>query len=201
MKVILASGSPRRKELLEKLNIPFEVRVSHAEEIITTTRPEQVTEELSFQKSEAVMRESGLKECIVIAADTVVVLGCHILGKPKDRDEAYEMISALQGKSHYVYTGVTIHKMTPERGDTSVFCERTKVNVAEMNEEEIQSYIDTDEPYDKAGGYGIQGIFSRYIEGIEGDYFNVVGLPLHRVYRELTRMAPEVLSAGLLLQD
>ena len=110
-----------------------------------------------------------------------------ILGKPADKEEAREMIYKLQGKSHMVYTGVTVIAKSGDMVSASSFAEGAKVNVAPMTENEIEAYISTDEPYDKAGAYGIQGLFGKFIEGIEGDYFNVVGLPVHRLYEELKK--------------
>lgn len=182
-RIILASQSPRRQELLRILGIPFEVIVSDTDENITHTDPARVTEELSKQKALAVAQQ--VPEGIILGADTVVSLEGRILGKPADQKAAYEMIHSLQGKSHMVYTGVTICIKREDSRRIFTFSEGTKVKVAQMSEEEIRGYIETREPYDKAGAYGIQGIFSKFIEGIEGDYFNVVGLPVHRLYREL----------------
>lgn len=185
-RMILASGSPRRKELLQMLEVPFEVLVSDTEEIITKNEPAEVTKELSYQKAMAVARQ--VEEGIVIGADTVVSIDGKILGKPADTEEAREMIHKLQGKSHMVYTGVTLIVKSDEMVSASSFAEGTKVNVAPMTEDEIEAYISTSEPYDKAGAYGIQGLFGKFIEGIEGDYFNVVGLPVHRLYEELKKI-------------
>lgn len=178
-KIILASKSPRRRELLQLLEIPFEVLVSDEEEVITSTNPAQVTEELASQKAMAVARK--LDEGIVIGADTVVSVDGQILGKPKDKEDAKKMISLLQGRSHMVTTGVSLVDATGQQ-ETICFHVGTKVKVASMTALEIEDYINSEEPYDKAGSYGIQGIFSKYIEGIEGDYFNVVGLPVHALY-------------------
>lgn len=187
MRIILASQSPRRSQLLELLGIPFEVKVSDTEEKITSQNPVQVTEALSCQKAEAVA--GMIPDGIVIGADTVVSLDNKILGKPADRQEAWNMIRAIQGRSHKVYTGVTViqRKNGVETG-RHIFSEETIVKVAPMSENEVESYISLPEPYDKAGGYGIQGVFAKYIEGIEGDYFNVVGLPIHRVYDALKEL-------------
>lgn len=187
MRIILASQSPRRSQLLELLGIPFEVKVSDTEEKITSQNPVQVTEALSCQKAEAVA--GMIPDGIVIGADTVVSLDNKILGKPADRQEAWNMIRAIQGRSHKVYTGVTViqRKNGLETG-RHIFSEETIVKVAPMSENEVESYISLPEPYDKAGGYGIQGVFAKYIEGIEGDYFNVVGLPIHRVYDVLKEL-------------
>ncbi len=181
MKIILASQSPRRRELLELLGLPFEVKVSDTEEIMTSTDPGEVTKELSCQKAEAAAET--IEEGVVIGADTVVSLEGKILGKPENREEARKMIHEIQGKSHNVYTGVTvIEKRAGKECSRNIFSEKTTVKVASMSEEEIEAYISLPEPYDKAGGYGIQGSFAKYVEGMEGDYFNVVGLPVHRLY-------------------
>lgn len=184
MKYILASKSPRRKELLQLLGIPFEIEVSDEEETITSTDPGKVTEKLSLQKAMAVAakREEG----IVIGADTVVSVDGRILGKPKDREDARAMITLLQGRGHMVYTGVSLIDAAGAKESVS-FHVGTKVNVARMAAAEIEEYISLAEPYDKAGSYGIQGLFSKYIESIEGDYFNVVGLPVHALYEEIKK--------------
>lgn len=182
-RIILASGSPRRKELLQMLEVPFEVLVSETEEKITKNEPAEVTKELSYQKAMAVAGQ--VDEGIIIGADTVVSIAGEILGKPENMEAARKMIQKIQGKSHMVYTGVTVIAKAGETVSASSFAEGTKVNVAPMTEGEIEKYIATNEPYDKAGAYGIQGLFGKFIEGIEGDYFNVVGLPVHRLYQEL----------------
>lgn len=185
-KIILASQSPRRRELMEMLGLPFEVMVSKAEEKITGTDPAAVTEELSARKAAAVAAE--IQEGIVIGADTVVALQGRILGKPADRAGADAMIRSLQGQSHMVYTGVTLIRKRDGHTEARTFSEGTRVRVAAMSDSEIQAYLDTDEPYDKAGAYGIQGIFGKHIAGIEGDFYNVVGLPVHRLYQELKKL-------------
>lgn len=185
-KIILASQSPRRRELMEMLGLPFEVMVSEAEEKITGTDPAVVTEELSARKAAAVAAE--IQEGIVIGADTVVALQGRILGKPADRAGAEAMIRSLQGQSHMVYTGVTLIRKRDGHTKARTFSEGTRVHVAAMSDSEIQAYLDTDEPYDKAGAYGIQGIFGKHIAGIEGDFYNVVGLPVHRLYQELKKL-------------
>ena len=194
MNMILASASPRRKELLALLGIPFEVVVSDAEEDLSESDPVLLTESLSRQKAEAVLRKledekhfSHVVDFCVIGADTVVFAGAEILGKPKDRKDAGRMMEKLRGRAHTVCTGVTLCGKKDGEKFSVTFSEKTKVYVSEMSEEEIESYLDTDEPYDKAGAYGIQGTFSRFIEKIEGDYFNVVGLPVHRLYEHLKK--------------
>lgn len=186
-KIILASASPRRKELLEQIGLPFTVAVSSVEEVITKTVPQEVVMELSAQKAMDVKKQQK-EDCIVIGADTIVVYddgnGGNILGKPKSEEEAFEMLNRLQGNVHQVYTGVTLCFGE----EVMSFYECTKVYVYEMTKEQIQEYIKTGEPMDKAGAYGIQGRFAAFVKGIEGDYNNVVGLPVGRVYQELVRL-------------
>lgn len=187
-KIILASGSPRRRELLGMICDDFSVIVSDCEEVVSCTEPEAVTMELSRQKAEAVAK--GQVDAVIIGADTVVSIEGKILGKPKDRAHADEMLRILSGKTHQVSTGVTITQTGSDAGVVwqKSFAETTLVRVEQLDEEEIRAYLDTDEPYDKAGAYGIQGRFGKYICGIEGDYNNVVGLPVHRLYEELKKM-------------
>lgn len=195
MKIILASASPRRKELLKQVGISFRTMPSIKEEKVTKTEPQDVVEELSYQKAVDVctqLSKQGKEEFVVIGADTVVSCWGKIMGKPEDKEDAYQMLYELQGKSHQVYTGVTLawkYKDTPAMFYT--FHECTDVTVYPMSEEDIRRYIDSGEPMDKAGAYGIQGLFAAYIQGICGDYNNVVGLPVGRVYQEL-------MSRGLL---
>lgn len=197
-KIILASGSPRRKELLSQIDLSFTVRVSEADEHTEETKPEKLVCILSERKALAVwdeLTEEEKKESILIGADTVVAVDDRILGKPADETEAFQMIKLLQGRSHQVYTGVTILRqgdMQPLKEGTSTcsiqkkqFFERTDVLVYPMSEEEITAYVKTGEPLDKAGAYGIQGSFAAYIQSINGDYSNVVGLPVGRLYHEL----------------
>lgn len=190
-KYILASGSPRRKELLGSLGIDFEIIPATGEEILTSSVPSEVVESLSEQKAKEIFHKvlrDNKGAIVVIGADTVVSYREKILGKPKDRADARKMIRMLQGGSHKVYTGVTICVKTPLGAEKTItFHECTSVKCFEMSEEEIEKYLDTDEPYDKAGAYGIQGIFGRFIEGIRGDYNNVVGLPVARLYQELKK--------------
>lgn len=197
-KIILASGSPRRKELLSQIGLSFSVRVSEADEHTEETKPEKLVCILSERKALAVwdeLTEEEKKESILIGADTVVAVDDRILGKPADETEAFQMIKLLQGRSHQVYTGVTILRqgdMQPLEEGTSTcsiqkkqFFEKTDVLVYSMSEDEITAYVKTGEPLDKAGAYGIQGSFAAYIQGINGDYSNVVGLPVGRLYHEL----------------
>ncbi len=195
MKIILASASPRRKELLQLLEIPFEIIKSTVEEKITKTIPYEVVEELSEQKAmdvfTAVKKEmednNTLSEAfLVIGSDTVVAIDGMILGKPKDEEDAFQMLKRLSGKKHQVYTGVTLIKYDGEKQSKNVFHEKTEVVFQELSDKEILDYIATREPMDKAGSYGIQGFGAKFVKEIHGDYFNVVGLPVSRVYKELT---------------
>lgn len=200
-KIILASASPRRRELLTQIGLDFEVVVSETEEKITSTEPAKVVEELSAQKAEAVWgwmhlqtdagsgeKKAVAQDYIVIGADTVVACDGKILGKPGTVENAVAMLYMLQGREHEVYTGVTI--LYSENGEQRklTFHEKTAVHFSPMSEEEIREYVATGDPMDKAGAYGIQGFCARYISGIEGDYNNVVGLPVGRVYQELRKL-------------
>ena len=190
MHIILASASPRRKELLRQIGWEFEICVSEVEEKVTKILPWEVVEELSLQKAEdvycKVVEKRDRSPFLVIGADTIVACDGKILGKPKDRQDAISMISLLQGRSHHVYTGVTLIFCTEDGVQkSSTFHEETEVTFYPMDKEEIVAYVDSKEPMDKAGGYGIQGLCARYISGISGDYNNVVGLPVGRVYQEL----------------
>lgn len=193
MEIILASASPRRKELLAQIGLEFQIVVSDVEEKITKTVPYQIVEELSCQKAEAVLKSLPEdKEVLVIGADTIVACGQQILGKPADEGKAVEMLKLLQGSTHEVYTGVTLlYRGTGEniaaggKIRCKTFHEATKVHFYPMSEQEIAEYVATLDPMDKAGAYGIQGFCARYICGIEGDYNNVVGLPVGRLYQEV----------------
>lgn len=167
--IILASQSPRRRELLTQIGLEFEVHPAGGEEIITSTDPVEVVKSLSTQKAAAVKEElePQLPEnWLVIGADTIVVYDGKILGKPKDEADAIRMLRMLQGQTHSVYTGVTLL----EEGKQTTFAEETKVSMYPMTEEEIAWYVSTKEPMDKAGAYGIQGLCARFVEKIQGDY-------------------------------
>lgn len=182
-KIILASASPRRRELLHQVGLQPEIVPSHVEEVITSTEPDQVVMELSSQKAADVAAGYAGQRAVIVGADTVVAADGQILGKPKSADDAVHMIGMLEGRSHQVYTGVTM--IFADTGEQVTFAEKTDVHVYPMTEEQIRSYVETGEPMDKAGAYGIQGYFAAYIEGISGDYNNVVGLPVGRVCQEL----------------
>ena len=207
MKIILASGSPRRRELLDQIGAKYEVRPSKADETIEGTIPEEIVKELAARKGREVANYYE-EEAVILSADTVVASEGKILGKPKDDEEAKEMIRKLQGKAHEVYTGVAIimkfaknkevsKNMLEKKQDNcekeqlfekeKIFAVETKVKVRAMSELEIEQYIKTGEHKDKAGAYAIQGKFAPYIEGIEGDYYNVVGFPISTICQELKK--------------
>lgn len=184
-KLILASGSPRRKDLLSTLHIPFEVIVSDIDEYIDYNNDlASEIEKLSFQKAKAVFDDH--QDSIVIGSDTIVILGDKVLGKPKDYDEARAMLKSLQNNTHKVLTAVTI--MSKDNIET--FHEIVEVTFNEMSIEEIEEYIKTNEPLDKAGSYAIQGDAAKYIKCINGDYNSVIGLPLSEVYKRLKKYMP-----------
>lgn len=189
--MILASASPRRLELLRQVGIEPVVEPSHVQEIITSTVPGEVVMELSRQKAEDIAELHRGEPVIVLGADTVVAADGKILGKPKDREDAIRMVKLLQGRSHQVYTGVTLvfcEENSSQKTRTAVtFYEETQVFVFPMTDRQVEAYVDTGEPADKAGAYGIQGKFAAYVKGIDGDYNNVVGLPVGRVCQELMR--------------
>ncbi len=185
MRLILASGSPRRRELLTTAGFSFDIMISKADENSGEKDPAKLVEELSFLKALAVQKTDDVEEQdIILGADTVVALEGVILGKPKDAEDAKRMLRMLSGRSHEVFTGVTLL-----RGEERLsFHEKTEVTVDELTEEEIAKYVASGEPLDKAGAYGIQGLFGKHICGINGDYNNVVGLPVHRVYTALKQL-------------
>ena len=181
--LILASGSPRRRELMSQVGLDFTVVTSDADENIKEMEPEDYVRELSSVKAQSVLEQYADKEdsVIVIGADTIVYHKGEILTKPKDEEDAFRILKSLEGQIHQVYTGVTI---CSAHNNVS-FYEKTDVWVYDMTDEEIRDYISTGEPMDKAGAYRIQGKFAAYIKGIEGDYNNVVGLPVARLVHEL----------------
>ena len=194
--IILGSASPRRRELLAQIGAEFEVRVSNKEEVYHSNVPEEIVKELALMKAENVAEElaeenpaGAVKSTVVIGADTIVVLDGKILGKPADEADAVRMLNSLQGRRHDVYTGVAVLDYD-ENGEKHVYnySVGTAVYVNEMTEEEIRAYVETKDPLDKAGAYGIQGRFAAHIDRIEGDYYNVVGLPVSRVYRTLREL-------------
>lgn len=188
-KLILASKSPRRKELMTLGGYEYEVVVSDCEEKVTSDIPYEVVSELSSQKAIDVLNKciKGEEDIIVIGADTVVSIVGKILGKPKDRADAKRMLSMLQNNTHEVYTGVTFAKFENNEIKTHTFYECTKVVFYPMTEDEIDDYASSGDCDDKAGAYGIQSGAAKYVKEINGDYNNVVGLPLARLYQELKK--------------
>ena len=182
----MASQSPRRKELLEQVGLKFEILPAGAEEKVTAEDPALAVRELAVQKAADVMGKT-VGDCLVIGADTVVALDGQILGKPADEEDAARMLRMLQGRSHSVYTGVTLLHREGDCVTETVFSEETRVTFYPMTEEEIRGYIKSREPMDKAGAYGIQGLAAAFVESISGDYNNVVGLPVGRIWQELKK--------------
>lgn len=191
MAVILASQSPRRRELLGRMGIDdFLVRPAQGEEVFEPgLSPAELVEHLSRQKA-AEVAAGASPEDLVIAADTVVSIDGRVLGKPHSQEEAFSMLSTLSGREHTVYTGVTVC----QGGVSITEHEATDVRFRPLTPEEIRSYIATGEPMDKAGAYGIQEYGSLLVEGIRGDYFNVVGLPICRLGRILARFGVDPLA-------
>lgn len=187
-KIILASGSPRRKELLEQIGIEFDIITSDVDETTLITQPDEYVKYLSRIKAQAVWDmvkdddDYRNEDVVVIGADTIVSHNGHILTKPKDTGNAFDILKELAGDCHQVYTGVTLIK---NNNVVSNFAEKTDVYCNDISDNEIREYISTGEPMDKAGAYGIQGRFAAFIGKIDGDYNNVVGLPVARVYQEL----------------
>jgi tetrapyrrole methylase family protein/MazG family protein len=185
-KIILASGSPRRRELMSEAGFTFEVIPAVAEEIIpANTSAESAATMLAQQKAAEIA--SKYPDCTVIGADTIVFIDGKILGKPADRADAFAMLRRLSGRCHTVYTGVAI-----TGGVSEVFCESTQVEFHELSDREIEAYLDTGEPFDKAGAYGIQGKGMTLVRRINGDFYNVMGLPISRVSRILNGLDDSV---------
>lgn len=186
---LLGSASPRRKQLLEKLNLSFQTATPNCEEQIPQLSAEEIVCNLALQKNDALAPQ--FPQHLILTADTLVFLDDHILGKPNDAAEARQMLEQLSGKTHTVYTGICLR--FKERNICTA--EKTLVRFGVLNADEIEAYIATGSPLDKAGAYGIQDDFGAlFIEGIEGDYFNVVGLPLHRLYQTLKSHFPDLMK-------
>lgn len=192
-RIILGSASPRRRELLAQIGVEFEVRVSNKEEVYKSSIPEEIVKELSLMKAEnaASVLDGDIEDTVIIGADTIVVLDDEILGKPSDEEDAVRMLTRLQGREHQVYTGVAVLDFGPDGEKTVInYPVGTKVYVNAMTEDEIRAYAATKDPLDKAGAYGIQGHGALLIEGIEGDYYSVMGLPvagLHVILRQIAQ--------------
>ncbi|HZG16694.1 MAG TPA: Maf family protein [Candidatus Bathyarchaeia archaeon] len=188
--VILASSSPRRRELLQGLGIPFTVLSSDVDESTSPElSPQQIVESLAQRKAREVAK--NVNDGLVIGADTIVVLDGNVLGKPRDEADAFQMLQSLQGREHIVYSGVSI--VDVKAGREEVAHRSTKVRIRSLTEQEIKAYIATKEPMDKAGSYAIQGIGATIVDSIEGDYFTVVGLPLNLMADMLSRFGVKIL--------
>ena len=183
MSIILASNSPRRRELLAQIGIrDFQILSPDVDETVEPgLSPARMVETLSLRKAQAAAGRAGADD-LILAADTVVALDGRVLGKPRDQEDAFAMLSALSGREHRVYTGVTVLR----GGQAATEHEETAVAFRALSPEEIRDYIATGEPMDKAGAYGIQGVGALLVQGIRGDYCNVVGLPLFRLGRMLS---------------
>ena len=188
MRYILASKSPRRQELLARTGLSFEVIPSDMEENITKEIPSDIVMELAEQKAKhvyAALTEKEKENVTVIGSDTIVVYRDEILGKPADKQEAYDMLSMLADRTHQVYTGVSLIVNNNGEMNVKTFFEKTDVTFYPVYKEDLRRYVESGDPLDKAGAYGIQGDFSIHIKEIHGDYNNVVGLPIGRLYQEL----------------
>lgn len=182
-KIVLASASPRRKEILEKIGLKFTVVKSDFEEYVNPKlKPHELVKKLSLEKARVVFEKH--KDSIIISADTIVVCKEKILGKPKNKEDARRMLKFLSGKVHLVITGFTII----DGNNVITKSKATKVQMKKISNEEINSYIQTREPFDKAGAYAIQGIAKKFIEKIEGDLFNAIGLPINSLVKELKKL-------------
>ena len=188
MQLILASQSPRRKELLGLFHLPFTIRVADIDEAMDPQKPAcREVARVSREKALAVPREN---DDVVIAADTIVVCNGEVLGKPRDAEDAYRMLRLLSGRDHQVMTGMTVL-----RGDVcKTVTEITDIHFRELSDREINAYIRTGEPMDKAGSYGIQGGAALFAERLVGDYYNVMGLPVCRLGQLLREVAPEIME-------
>ncbi len=179
-KIILASASPRRKELLSRTGIIFSIETADIDETIDPSKPlSEESRRLSYLKAKAVLDKHP--DCIIIGSDTIVTIDQTVLGKPKDREDAEHMLRLLSGRTHQVYTGLSILSSRREFTYLSI----SDIVFDELSEQEIQEYLSSDEPYDKAGAYAIQGLASRYIKEIRGDFYAIMGLPVHIIYEEL----------------
>lgn len=191
--LILASSSPRRREIMEQVGLEFEVVPADGEEIRTREQPAELVEELSLQKAkqseQKYQQEHTItKGTVFIGADTMVACGQEIMGKPRNEEDAVNMLLKLQGGTHQVYTGVTLIAFLESGRKEITFHEETDVTMYPMTIEQIKAYVATSEPMDKAGAYAVQGRSAVFIEKIDGDYYNVVGLPIGRLYQELLKL-------------
>ncbi len=191
--IILASQSPRRREILTMLGVDFTVEVSAADETVGVMEPGEIVKELAMRKATAVFHHHK-EDCLVIGSDTIVWKDGAVLGKPKDEEDAATMLEKLSGDLNTVYTGVCVLYRKNGTVVRDSFFEEADVLFAKMSEEEIRWYVQTGEPMDKAGGYAVQGLGGRFIREIRGDFYTVVGLPLNSLYEKMKRLgalAPE----------
>lgn len=188
--IILASASPRRKELLQQAGFTFQTHPSTIEEQRTKSEPDELAQELAFQKAadiyNSLKNTYGQNDFLVIGADTIVSYNGEIFGKPEDEQEAFDMLKLLSDRTHQVYTGIALIMKKEGKKDISLFCERTDVTFFPINDYALKEYIRTGDSMDKAGAYGIQGAFAVHVKEIKGDYNNVVGLPIARLYQVLS---------------
>ena len=187
MDIILASGSPRRSELMKQVGFDFKVSTCNTDESYDEgMTPSEIVMELSLRKADAVFdKEMPEKDTVVVAADTIVAIDNEILGKPKDRNDAIRMLSELSGKKHQVYTGVTLYYYVAGRVFIENFADCADVYFRELSQDTIISYVDSWEPMDKAGAYGIQGLGAILVDKIDGDYYTIVGLHIAKVYHSI----------------
>lgn len=184
MRVILASKSPRRSEILKNLGLNFEIITADTDESSDIKTPELLVKELAKRKGSAVLKDIGTLDALVISADTVVAVDNEILGKPKDKSDAFNMLKKLSGRAHRVISGVSLSL----HGRTVTDFEETFVYFSELSDRQIEKYVATNEPNDKAGAYAVQGIASLWIDKIDGCYFNVVGFPTRLFYKLLKEL-------------
>jgi len=189
--IILASQSPRRQELLKQVGLEFEVIPADIDEnLLQSVSPIEMVQQLACQKAKFVA--NGKQKGIIIAADTIVVVDDRVMGKPNTKDDAYQMLSSLSGRVHQVMTGLCV--INAEAGKTECGVEQTEVTFRTLSESEIVAYIASGEPFDKAGGYGVQGLGALLVEKINGCYFNVVGLPLSKLFQMLKNQGIDLLG-------
>lgn len=181
MRIILASNSPRRRELLSQIGVNFEIIPSKFEENKVELPPARLVEHFAYMKAKDVARTIGT-DALVIGSDTIVYLD-EIMGKPKDSTDAFKMLRKLSGKEHQVLSGLSIIDANSGKSLSGYEC--TRVKMKELSDKEIEAYVSSGEPVDKAGAYAIQGLGSLFVEGIQGDYFNIVGLPLFKLGKML----------------
>jgi len=190
MNLILASQSPRRQQLMAQIGLEFSVMVTDIDETMDASLPpKDEVLRLSIEKAEAAA-QSAHKDAIIVAADTIVVLNDRVLGKPRNAEEAVQMLQSLSGNTHRVMTGVTVYK----HGVADSFVEETDVQFRPLSKAEIEAYVATGEPMDKAGAYGVQGTGCLFVSSLNGDYYNVMGLPLCRLCSHLRAAGVEILK-------